>query len=119
MKKIAKILSVVLCMVMVLGLMATTTFAAAADHLIINEIYVSGGNNGSLYSRDYIELYNPTDADINLSGYSIQYAGKKTDAKFVPIDDNDTYFTVNGIRVYVSATVPTGDIPDGSVGVGW
>lgn len=48
-----------------------------------------------------------------------QYYLKKTDAKFVPIDDNDTYFTVNGIRVYVSATAPTGDIPDGSVGVGW
>ena len=29
------------------------------------------------------------------------------------------YALVNGIRVYVSATAPTGDIPDGSVGVGW
>lgn len=29
------------------------------------------------------------------------------------------YITVNGIRVYVSATAPTGDIPDGSIGVGW
>ena len=29
------------------------------------------------------------------------------------------YITVGGIRVYVSATAPTGDIPDGSVGVGW
>lgn len=29
------------------------------------------------------------------------------------------YITVNGIRLYVSATTPTGDIPDGSVGVGW
>lgn len=29
------------------------------------------------------------------------------------------YAIINGIRVYVSATAPTGDIPDGSVGVGW
>lgn len=29
------------------------------------------------------------------------------------------YALINGIRVYVSATAPTGDIPDGSVGVGW
>lgn len=29
------------------------------------------------------------------------------------------YITVGGIRVYVSATAPTGNIPDGSVGVGW
>lgn len=29
------------------------------------------------------------------------------------------YIVVNGIRLYVSSTAPTGDIPDGSVGVGW
>lgn len=29
------------------------------------------------------------------------------------------YVTVGGIRVYVSATPPTGDIPDGAIGVGW
>lgn len=29
------------------------------------------------------------------------------------------YITVNGIRVYVSTTPPTDNIPDGSVGVGW
>lgn len=29
------------------------------------------------------------------------------------------YAIINGIRLYVSSTAPTGDIPDGSVGVGW
>ena len=29
------------------------------------------------------------------------------------------YAIINGVRLYVSATAPTGDIPDGSVGVGW
>ena len=29
------------------------------------------------------------------------------------------YIVVNGIRVYVSSTAPTGDIPDGSVGLGF
>jgi hypothetical protein len=28
------------------------------------------------------------------------------------------YITVGGIRVYVSATAPTGDIPDGSIWIG-
>lgn len=36
--------------------------------------------------------------------------------KYVP---NKLYSTVNGIRLYVSSTAPTGTIPDGSVGVGW
>lgn len=34
-------------------------------------------------------------------------------------DTGDDYITVGGIRLYVSSTAPTGDIPDGSVGVGW
>ena len=29
------------------------------------------------------------------------------------------YALINGIRLYVSSTAPTGNIPDGSVGVGW
>lgn len=36
--------------------------------------------------------------------------------KYIP---NKPYITVNGKRLYISATAPTGDIPDGSVGVGW
>jgi hypothetical protein len=34
-------------------------------------------------------------------------------------DGGNGYAIVNGIRLYVSSTAPTGDIPDGSVGVGW
>lgn len=34
-------------------------------------------------------------------------------------EGGSNYITIGGIRVYVSATTPTGDIPDGSVGVGW
>jgi hypothetical protein len=34
-------------------------------------------------------------------------------------EGGSNYITVGGIRVYVSSTVPTGNIPDGSVGVGW
>ena len=34
-------------------------------------------------------------------------------------EGGSNHITVGGIRVYVSSTAPTGDIPDGSVGVGW
>lgn len=36
---------------------------------------------------------------------------------YVPMETN--YFTVNGIRVYVASTAPTGTIPDGSIGLGF
>ena len=34
-------------------------------------------------------------------------------------DTGDDYIEVNGIRLYISSKVPTGDIPDNSIGVGW
>lgn len=34
-------------------------------------------------------------------------------------EGGSNYITVGGIRVYISSTAPTGNIPDGSVGVGW
>lgn len=43
----------------------------------------------------------------------------KTDAASTYIKNDGSYITVNGIRLYVSSTEPTGTIPDGSIGVGW
>ena len=34
-------------------------------------------------------------------------------------EGGSNYIVVGGILFYVSATAPTGNIPDGSVGVGW
>ncbi len=49
--------------------------ASAQNHLVISQIYGGGGNSGSpSYTYDFIELYNPTNAAIDVSGYSVQYA---------------------------------------------
>jgi uncharacterized repeat protein (TIGR02543 family) len=42
--------------------------------LMIYEIYGAGGNSGAYYKNDYVVLHNSTNAAIDLSGYSIQYA---------------------------------------------
>lgn len=55
------------------------------------------------------------------------YTKAEADAKFQAKADMSDYIeeetggyvVINGIRLYVSSTEPTGDIPDGSVGVGW
>lgn len=41
---------------------------------VLSEIYGGGGNSGSYWKNDFIELYNPTDNEIFLDGWSIQYA---------------------------------------------
>ena len=51
--------------------------AGSADAaLYINQIYGGGGATTAapLYSNDWVQLYNSGATDINLSGYSLQYA---------------------------------------------
>lgn len=45
---------------------------AVANHVVISE--VSGGNGGGAAATDeFIELYNPTNADVNIGGWLVQY----------------------------------------------
>lgn len=44
------------------------------NHLVISEAFGAGGNSGATYTHDFIEIFNPTNGDINLAGYSVQYA---------------------------------------------
>ncbi len=55
--------------------MVASPAAAAPDGsgLVISEVYGAGGNNGAVYDADYVELFNPTDAAIDLAGLSVQY----------------------------------------------
>lgn len=45
-----------------------------ATNVVISEVYGGGGNSGSYWKQDYIELYNPTNSPISLAGWSVQYA---------------------------------------------
>lgn len=45
---------------------------------VISEFYGGGGNSGAYYKDDFIELYNPTENDISLAGWSVQYASAES-----------------------------------------
>ncbi|MBP1963780.1 S-layer homology domain-containing protein [Paenibacillus aceris] len=47
--------------------------SAASDHIVISQVNGGGGNSGATYKNDFIELYNPTDVDVDLTGWSVQY----------------------------------------------
>lgn len=48
------------------------------------------------------------------------YTKEEIDTKLAgKVDDGGEFFEVNGIRVYVSSTTPTGTIPEGSLGIGF
>jgi len=43
------------------------------QHLVISQVYGGGGTAGAAYSRDFIELFNPTAAPVSINGWSVQY----------------------------------------------
>lgn len=45
----------------------------AAPGVVINEAYLSGGSTGAAFRNKFVELYNNSDAAVNLGGWSLQY----------------------------------------------
>ncbi len=45
---------------------------------VISQIYTTGGNNDASFRRDFVEILNNTGAPINLTGFSVQFAGGQT-----------------------------------------
>ena len=43
------------------------------SNAVISEVYGGGGNKGAAFNHDFIELYNPTSADLDLTGWSVEY----------------------------------------------
>jgi predicted extracellular nuclease len=60
---------------LVVGLPTTAQAAVSPSAaVVINEVYGGGGNSGSTYKRDFVELYNASSATVDLSSWSVQYA---------------------------------------------
>ncbi len=72
MKKIAFCAMISLLLVCMLGVFSVSALEGLPNHVIINQAYAAVDNGGSI-SHGFVELYNPTDSDIDLSGYSLQY----------------------------------------------
>ncbi len=46
---------------------------ASTSGLVISQIYGGGGNSGSTYRNDYIELFNAGTTTVSLAGFAVQY----------------------------------------------
>lgn len=56
------------------SLVATPAFASTdGTGVVINEAYLSGGSAGAAYTNKFVELYNPGDQAVALTGWSLQY----------------------------------------------
>lgn len=76
-----KAISLILTVMLIIGtfnfpMASEITTAANADHVVISQVYGGGGNTGAPYKNDFIELYNPTAAAVDINGWSLQYTSK-------------------------------------------
>src|SRR5688572_12376360 len=46
---------------------------AAPGDVVISQVYGGGGNAGSIFTHDFIELFNQGSTTVNLTGWSVQY----------------------------------------------
>ena len=75
----SKVLNLFIVIAMIVSLITIPVqevSAAQATYVVISEVYGGGGNSGATLKNDFIELYNPTDSDISLEGWKVQYAAK-------------------------------------------
>ncbi|VXB41511.1 ExeM/NucH family extracellular endonuclease [Nocardioides sp. AX2bis] len=71
---------------LVLGLSSPAAANPLGDDLVISEVYGGGGNSGATFTHDFVELYNPTDAAIDVDGLSVQYrSGTNSGAGVTPL----------------------------------
>ncbi|HTA92957.1 MAG TPA: lamin tail domain-containing protein, partial [Polyangiaceae bacterium] len=52
----------------------STSFALGSTDLVISQVYGGGGNSGSKYENDFIEIFNRSSVAVSVSGWSVQYA---------------------------------------------
>ncbi|WP_345752451.1 ExeM/NucH family extracellular endonuclease, partial [Microbacterium rhizophilus] len=97
-RRVAAIASAALTAGCLASFVPTAAFAAPdGSKVVINEVYGGGGNGGATYKNDFVELYNPTDADVSLAGWSL-YASSATSATAL----------YNSGRLALTGTIPAG-----------
>ena len=72
-----KLFNLFIAFIIALGGVFTTSpsafVEAGATNIRISQVYGGGGLSNAVYKNDYVELFNPTNSVVSLSGLSIQY----------------------------------------------
>lgn len=95
-----------------------TVFAEQGNALpIIEQIYGGGGKGETPISNSFIELYNPSDAGIDLSAYSLKYGDNMLNLNGV-IPANGFYLVVGAAEATTDEFL-TYDLPDADMSCDW
>ncbi len=72
-RAVASVLVALLATIFTTIVAATSAFAASPN-IVISQVYGGGGNTGSVYKNDFIELFNRGITPVSVNGWSVQYA---------------------------------------------
>lgn len=61
-------------------LLTASSAQSASSGLVVSQVYAGGGNAGASYTNDFVELFNPGTAAVDLTGWTIQYASAASTA---------------------------------------
>ena len=84
--------------------------------VIISEVYGGGGNSGAPFNADFVELFNTTDSQIDIGGWSVQYySATGTSANVIVIPDGKIipakgHFLISAAGGSVGSNLPTPDV---------
>jgi predicted extracellular nuclease len=81
-RRLLSLLGTLLILGGLLPVAAAAPVLAISPNVVISEVYGGGGNTGSVYDHDYIELYNRGSSPVALGGNSVQYTGADTTSNF-------------------------------------
>ena len=95
----------------------TASAATDGSNVVINEVYGGGGNKSAAYNKDFVELYNPTEQPINLTGWKLkQYSAKGNLGTAVALEGTipaGGYFLISGAGGTNGDALPQADVESG------
>ena len=90
---------------------------------IIDKAQTGGGGTVDAYTKAEADAKFETQTDasstyLSKSDAASTYQAKADMTNYLE-EETGGYFVVNGIRIYVASSAPSGTIPEGSIGLGW
>jgi hypothetical protein len=106
--------------VLALGAASNELTHASASGVVVSAVYGGGGNAGSTYTHDFVELFNAGSAPVSLSGWSVQYAsatgtfnaGGDTPLPAVTLQPGQYFLIQQAVGTGGTTPLPTPDATD-------
>src|SRR6266705_1444328 len=79
--------------------LVTRKASAVSTSIVISQVYGGGGNSGSTYKNDFIELFNRGNSPVSVAGWSVQYTSSAATSAWIVT--NLASFTIQPGQYYL------------------